>query len=302
MALHRHAVGVGQRGRRTPEHRQARPARDVDEVGRDRRGGGVAARARANEGQFADRVAVDRDGVQDAHRLGERRALLDHGRMDALLDAVGRALGDAEQLDAEAEFVGRGEIGERDRFDPLDRDGRSVDLRAEGERGEDGELMRGVEAADVEGRVGLGVAEPLRLGEADVERQVLRLHPRQNVVAGAVENARDALDRIAGEALAQRLDHRNAAADRRLEEERRAVGLGQRGEFQPVRGDHRLVGGDDRQAAPERRLDRLERDPVGAADQFDEDVDVAVRRQLDRVVVEAGGADLGQALARRRAL
>ena len=31
--------------------------------------------------------------------------------------------------------------------------------------------MRGVEAADVEGRIGLGVAEPLRVGQADVERQ-----------------------------------------------------------------------------------------------------------------------------------
>ncbi len=92
--------------------------------------------------------------------------------MHALLDAMRRALGDAEQLDAEAELVGRGEIGERDRLDALDRHGRGVDLRAEGERGEDGELMGGVEAADVEGRVGLGVAEPLRLGEADVERQV----------------------------------------------------------------------------------------------------------------------------------
>ena len=85
-----------------------------------------------------------------------------------------RALGDAEQLDAVAEFVGGGEIGERDRLDAFDRDRGRVDPRAEGERGEDGELVRGVEAADVEGRIGLGVAELLRLGEADVERQPLR--------------------------------------------------------------------------------------------------------------------------------
>ena len=112
-------------------------------------------------------------------------------------------------------------------FDALDRHGRGVDLRAEGERGEDGELVGGVEAADVEGRIGLGVAEPLRVGEADVERQGLRLHPRQNVVAGAVENARDAADRVARQALAQRLDHRNAAPDRRLVKERRVMRLRQ---------------------------------------------------------------------------
>ena len=72
------------------------------------------------------------------------------------------ALGDAEQLDAIAEFVGRGEIGERDRLDAFDRNRVGVDLGAEGQRSENRHLVRGVEAADVEGRIGLGVAELLR--------------------------------------------------------------------------------------------------------------------------------------------
>ena len=37
--------------------------------------------------------------------------------------------------------------------------------RVEREPGEDDELVRGVEALDVARRVGLGVAQPLRLGE-----------------------------------------------------------------------------------------------------------------------------------------
>ena len=45
---------------------------------------------------------------------------------------------------------------------------------------------------DVEGRVGLGVAEPLGVGEAPREVQALQLHPREDVVAGAVEDAVDA--------------------------------------------------------------------------------------------------------------
>ena len=52
--------------------------------------------------------------------------------------------------------------------------------------------MRGVVAVDVEGRIGLGIAEPLRLGEAGVEGQALLLHAGQDVVAGAVEDAEDA--------------------------------------------------------------------------------------------------------------
>ena len=182
-------------------------------------------------------------------------------------------------------------------FDALDRHRRGVDLRAEGERGEDGELVGGVEAADVEGRIGLGVAEPLRVGEADVERQGLRLHPRQNVVAGAVENARDAADRVARQALAQRLDHRNAAPDRRLVKQRRVMRLRQFGELEPVLGEHRLVGGDDRQPAPKRGLDRLEGHSVRPADQFDEHVDVGFAGELRRVALEARPAELGLPVA-----
>ena len=147
-------------------------------------------------------------------------------------------------------------------------------LRAEGERGEDRELVRGVEAADVEGRIRLGVAQPLRLAEAGLERQVLGLHARKDVVAGAVEDAGNALDRIAGQALAQGLDDGNAAADRRLEEQLRARSLGQAREFEPMRGEHRLVGGDDGQRRAQAPPHRVERRSIGAADQFDENVDV----------------------------
>ena len=71
--------------------------------------------------------------------------------------------------------------------------------RAEGEARQDGELVGGVEAADVEGRVGLGIAEALRVGQAVLEGQALQLHARQDVVAGAVEDAVDARDRVAGQ-------------------------------------------------------------------------------------------------------
>ena len=54
--------------------------------------------------------------------------------------------------------------------------------------------MRGVEAADVKGRIRFGVAEPLSLGEADLERQALGLHAGEDVVAGAIENAGNALN------------------------------------------------------------------------------------------------------------
>ena len=162
--------------------------------------------------------------------------------------------------------------------------------------------MRRVEAADVEGRIGLRIAEPLRLLETGLEREALGLHARKNVVAGAVEDAGDTLDRVAGEALAQRLDHRNAAADGGLVIERRLTGLGERRELEPVLGEHRLVGGDDRQTAIERRLDRVEGRSPRAANQLDEDVDLARSGHLGRIDEEDRAAEVDGPVFAARAI
>jgi hypothetical protein len=52
-----------------------------------------------------------------------------------------------------------------DALDPLDLHRAEVDLRAEGDGGEQRELVGGVDAAHVERRVGLEIAQRLRLGE-----------------------------------------------------------------------------------------------------------------------------------------
>ena len=250
------------------------PARDVDDVARHRRRGGVAACSRSDQCQFPDRVALDRNRIEHAHGLGERRALGDHRRMHALLDAMRGSFGDAQELYAKAQFVGGAQVGERDGLDSFDRNRARVDLRPEGERGQDGELVRGVEAADVKGRIGLRIAKPLSFAEADLEREIVGLHARQDVVASAVENAGNPLNRVPGQALAERLDDGYAAADRGLEEQLRARSLGKRRELEAMRGEHRLVRCDDGRPARQRGLDGVERDALGAADQFDENVDV----------------------------
>ena len=166
-----------------------------------------------------------------------------------------------------------------------------VDRRAERERGQDRELVGGVEAADVERRIGFGIAEALRFLEAILEGQALQLHARQDVIAGAVEDAVDAADLVAGEAFAQRLHDRDAAGDGGLERERHALLLGELRERHAVLGEQRLVGGDDRLARRQRRLDRLARRAVGAADEFDEEIDVGRARQGDGIVEPFGIAD-----------
>jgi hypothetical protein len=82
--------------------------------------------------------------------------------MHALLDAGFRLDGHAEELDPIAEVFRGIEIGERDRGDTFDVDGGSVELGAESEARQDGELLRGVVTFDIERRIGLGVPQPLR--------------------------------------------------------------------------------------------------------------------------------------------
>ena len=215
------AAGRPNGGVRTP---RAISARSDD----DRRGGRHAAGAGTDQRDRRQPVGIDRHRVGHAHHLGDGGVLRHHGRMHALLDAGFGSHRHAQQLDAVAE-LGRGvEIGERDRGNALDVNRVGIDLGAEREARQDGKLLRGVVAFDVEGRIGLGITEPLRLAQAFVEREPVLLHAREDVIAGAVEDAVDARERVAVEPLAQRLHDRDAAGDRRLEIERDAVAFGQR--------------------------------------------------------------------------
>ena len=85
--------------------------------------------------------------------------------MDALLEPVLGRPREAQQLDAVAELVGERDVERRDVADALDMDAGEIDLGAEGDRGQQRELVRGVDAVDVEARIGLGIAQALRLGE-----------------------------------------------------------------------------------------------------------------------------------------
>ncbi len=100
-------------------------------------------------------------------------------------------------------------------------------------------------AVDVEGRIGLGIAEPLRILQTFGKRQSLLLHPRQDVVAGAVENAIDAVDAGRRQALAKGLDDRDCRADGGFEVQGTAMLFGSLRQPDAVLGDQRLVGRDD---------------------------------------------------------
>ena len=84
-----------------------------------------------------------------------------------------------EQLDPVAELLGVGDVGRLQVDDAFDVGLVELHRHAERDRAHDRRLVRGVDAGDVEGRVGLGIAEPLRLGERDREvESASRASPR----------------------------------------------------------------------------------------------------------------------------
>src|SRR6476620_3560793 len=137
--------------------------------------------------------------------------------MHALLDGFGGADRDPKQFDAIAKLLRRAKILWLDRGYAFDIDRALRHLGAEREARQDRQLLRGIVAIDVKGWIGFGIAEPLRFLQAFGKRQALLLHPGQDVIAGAVENAVNAVDAGSREALAKRLDDRNGRTDRRLE-------------------------------------------------------------------------------------
>ena len=216
-------------------------------------------------------------GVRQGHRL------------DAADDAgLGQhAFGD--QLDAEAETVCEAQVQQADFLDAAHFDFREIEVCREGDGGEDGGLVGGVHAGDVERRVGLGIAALLRFREHFLVGAAGLEHGARDEVAGAVEDAGDAFDFGADEAVAQYTDDRDAARDGGFEQEVHVLFGGEGGERDAVLGDQRLVGGDDMLAGLEGGFDGELGRAIGAADQFDEHVHIGVFGK-GRGVIEPGVA------------
>src|SRR5690349_16446728 len=97
--------------------------------------------------------------------------------MHAGLDATAVALGVSDELDGVTELAGVAEVDGLDALDPLAVDVRRPDTDLVGDGPEDRQLVRGVEAFDVVGGVGLRVTCRLRFLDRVVEGQATGTHP-----------------------------------------------------------------------------------------------------------------------------
>ncbi len=226
VALHRRLLGVTQAIHRTPERFCANAARDVGDVGNDSGCGRRTASAGADQRDRRDAFAVDGHGIGNAHHLRDRGRFRHHGRMHALFDALRGPHGDPEQFDAIAELFRGAQVFRRDGGNTFDIHRALRDAGAECKAGKNGKLLGGIVAVDVERRIGLGIAKTLRVLQALGERQSFLFHTGQDVIAGAVEDAIDAIDVGTGETFAQRFDHGDRSANGRLEIQCAAMLLG----------------------------------------------------------------------------
>ncbi len=272
---------------------------DVDQVGDDRARGRLGAGTLAVIHRVPDRVALDQHRIHRPLDVGDQPARRYQRRMHTQLDAAQAAVvvappRDAEQLDPVAELLRVPDVLALQPGDALDMGLGELHRHPERDRRQDRRLVRGVDALDVERRIGLRVAQPLCLGEHGRERKPLVAHLAQDEVGGAVDDAGDPLDAVRGQSLANRLDDRDAAGDGGFERDHHAAARRGREDLVAVHGQQRLVGGDHVFAV----FDRIEDQPPGdrgAADQLDDDVD---RRIGDDV---QGVADHRDAIAGDRA-
>ena len=215
-----------------------------------------------------------------------------HPDRDAALLISGAPLADGEQLHHPAERPGGQDVGRGDLGDALAVHVRRGHRGVEGQAGQDGRLRGRVEPLHVGGRVGLGVAERLRLLQGLGEARAGGVHPVQDEVGGAVDDAEHPVHGVPGQRLAQRAQQRDGAGHRGLVVQVGPVLPGRAVDLRAVLGQQRLVRGDHRLAALQRgeqqRPGRLD-----AADDLDHDVDVGPGGQRVRVRGEQRAVDRG---------
>jgi hypothetical protein len=215
--------------------------------------------------------------------------------MHTQLDARVGTARHAEMLDAVAQLLGVDDVLASDVRDALGIYMVELQRDTEGDGGQDGELMGGVDAFHVEGGVGLGIAEFLRLFEHVGEVATLVAHLGENEVAGAVDDAGQPFDAVARQALADRLDDGDAAGHGGLEGHHHAFELGLGEDFVAVMGDQRLVGGDHVLAVGDGLAHQVA-GQIGAADQLDDDLHLGVVDDLHGVGGQPDTGGLANAL------
>ncbi|KAF5292674.1 hypothetical protein FQR65_LT20242 [Abscondita terminalis] len=157
----------------------------IHQIGNHRAGRRLAARALAIVQRGAHGIAMDHHGVHRPLHVGDQALGGNQRRVHAQLYSLPLApLGDAQQLDTVAQLLGVPDVGGRQLGDALHM--RLVELHgdAEGDGAHQRDLVGCVHALDVEGGVGFGVAQALRLFQHHGKIKTLVAHLAEDEIGG----------------------------------------------------------------------------------------------------------------------
>ena len=154
-------------------------------------------------------VALDQNGVvhivdaSEGMMLGHQRRM--HPQLELIQGLVGNGAGvtagDRQQLNHKSQAFGIGNVGSADVANALTKHIGQFDAAPKGQRCQNGDFVGGIHPIDIGGGVRFGIAQLLRIGENGLKIAPLCLHPREDIVGGAVHNARDRVDAVHPQSL-----------------------------------------------------------------------------------------------------
>ena len=189
---------------------------DIDQIGDHRTGRGFAASALAVIQGGAHGIGLHHDRIHRPFDIGDQALGRHQTGVHPQLHAGAHALGDAQQLDAVSHLFGIGDVFGLQMGNAFHIGLVKLHPNAKSNGRHQGGFVCGIHAFNVKSGVGLRVAQGLGLLQHSVKRQAFVAHLRQDEIGRAIDDARNPLDAVGGQALAQGFDDGNAPRHSRL--------------------------------------------------------------------------------------
>ena len=258
-------------------------ASNLQDVRHNRTRCGARTGPRSFKHHRTNRVSGDRHRVEHTLHSGHRIAGRDQCWMHAQIKAQGGLPGSCQHANRVTQLPSMDKVPGLQRANPLAIHIVRADLRMEGQRGEDRQLVRSVDPVNVARWISLGIPQVLRLSQGVVVAFPVPGHCRDHVVRRAVNYRPNGRHFVRLQITLQHPDDWDAAADARLVAQFPAASLRQLQELRTMLRHHLFVGRHHRLASRQRRPDAVGRRLL-AAHQLHDDVDFVERGQRQRSI------------------
>jgi hypothetical protein len=195
--------------------------------------------------QPPDIFPLHQDGIELVADGCQRMGFRHHRRVNPHLNRLAILPCNCQQLDSVTQLVRVADVRRFYRSDAFSVNRLHANAIAEGNGGEDGDFVGGVVSVHIVGRVGFGEAFLLGFPQRLLKTHPVSAHAGEDVVGRAIDNADDAVNRLASEALLEGGDDGDATCDAGFKVNIRAPLFGSIQQFAPAFCQQFLVGGHD---------------------------------------------------------